>query len=153
MEGGEEGVWGGLLGAAFRFFEERGVEVGDEHEREVPGDDEGFRFGEITEDEIDGIGAFDFVFGEGDNGVRVAAKDAGSGDAVDGFFGGLVAFGEVGGKDDGGAGVKGEGFEFVAELAGVSGGIFVAAAETFIYGVDDDEGIVAGVDGLEEGGE
>ena len=135
------------FGSAGDFLEVLGVKVLVGGEGWVsPPDDEGLNRGMVAEDDFDGEGGFLLVAGEGDDGIRVPCEHAGSGDAVNGFLGGLVALGEVSAIDDRRAGLGGDSFDGIEELGNVGGAVFVSSAVNLVNRVENDQVEVFGTD-------
>src|SRR5208337_2876445 len=90
----------------------------------IPADDEGFDRGEVAENGFDGKSEWFFVGSEHEQGVGVAAKDAGTALTVNGLFCCCVAFGEVMGVGDTSLGFDGEFLEGIEKLGNISCAIF-----------------------------
>ena len=70
------------------------------HEWMMPANDEWVDGREVAQDEIEGKGVWFLVFGHREDAVRIAGENSGAGDAVDGLFGGLIAFTEMRAESD-----------------------------------------------------
>ena len=71
------------------------VEISSDHDRSLPADDEGIDRRMVADGKIESKGEMFLVFGQGDDVIGVTDDGAGTGDAIFGFFCGLVAFGEM----------------------------------------------------------
>ena len=108
-----------------------------EHDGVFPAKAEWFERREVSEGGVESESAVFFEGGHGEDGIGVTGEDAGAGDAVDGIFGGLVTFGEMGSKTDGDVGFEGDTFEVVHETGHILGGILLEIAVGFVNWVQD----------------
>lgn len=102
-------------------------------------DDEVIEPGHVAEDGGDGEAILLLVRGEDEEGVRVAGPGSGTAHAVDRGLGGGIILRKVVSDGEGRAGGLAEVFQFVHQVGDFAVGVFVAATEDLVGGVEHDE--------------